>query len=234
MIVVLELERLGRSLPEVVGRMQRIAASGAGLRSLKEGFDTRAPEGRVAAGVIGSLALLDRGGRGEWAGAGPAAARVSSRGPGRRPNLTEPRRAAVVNELLSGRQTTAEMVKRYKVSEATVGRVLAAHRVMADAAEGSQPLGDDSRQEEKIGGVMPASGVSERLAIVGTSGSGKPLRPRVWSSASWMGRRSLHPGPARGVVGLARPTRSLRFPPPLPRRGGRRTARGRAADRKHG
>jgi len=172
-VVVPELECLGRSLPEVVRRMQRIAAAGAGLRSLKERIDTAAPEGRAAAGVIGGLAGLDRGDRGERIAAGLAAARAQGRKPGRQPRLTEPQRAAVVEAVLSGRQTAARMARRYKVSEATISRVMAAHRAMANAPAEHLAGAVVGGQGDKIAGALPASALDERLAIVGTSGSGK-------------------------------------------------------------
>ncbi len=60
-VVVTQLDRLGRTLAEVVRRVQRITAAGAGLRSLNEGIDTTTDAGRAAVQVIGSLAALDRG-----------------------------------------------------------------------------------------------------------------------------------------------------------------------------
>lgn len=172
-VVVPQLDGLGRSLPEVVRRVQRIAATGAGLRSLKEGIDTTTPEGRAAAGMIGSLAELDRGAARERIGAGLAIARLAGRKAGRRPKLTEQQRTLIAEEVLSGRSTAARMALRYKVSEATVSRVMAAQRAMADAPEGRRPGVADSDQGDKIAGVLPVSALDERLAIVGTSGSGK-------------------------------------------------------------
>ncbi len=46
-VLVLQLDDLGRSPPEVARRMGRIAAAGAGLRSLKEGIDTATAAGQA-------------------------------------------------------------------------------------------------------------------------------------------------------------------------------------------
>ena len=172
-VVVPALACLGRSLPELVQRMQRVTAAGAGLRSLKEALDTTTPEGKAAAGMIGGLAGLDRGRRSEQAVAGPAVARAAGRKPGRRPKLAGPQRAAVVEEVLSGRSTAAGMARHHGVSEATISRVLAAHRALADAPDESRPVGLDGAQDNGIAGVLPVAALDERLAIVGTSGSGK-------------------------------------------------------------
>ena len=172
-VVVPALACLGRSLPEVVRRMQQVATTGAGLRSLKETFDTTTPEGQAAAGMIGGLAGLDRGRRSGRTAAGSAVARAAGRKPGRRPKLTGQQRAAVVEQVLSGRSTAAGMARHHGVSEATISRVLAAHRVLADAPGESRPVGLDGAQDSRIAGALPATALDERLAIVGTSGSGK-------------------------------------------------------------
>lgn len=172
-VVVPALSCLGQSLPEVVRRMQQVAIAGAGLRSLKEALDITTPEGQAAAGMIGGLAGLDRGRRSEQAVAGPAVARTASRKPGRRPKLTRQQRAAVVGEVLSGRSKAVGMARHHGVSEATVSRVLAAHRALAGAPDESRPVGLGGAQDSRIASALPAAALDERLAIVGTSGSGK-------------------------------------------------------------
>jgi len=172
-VVVPELGSLGRSLPEVARRVEHVSTVGASLHSLKEGIDTAASEGRLALGVIGSLIGLAQGtmrGRGS---SRPAVQRASGRKAGRRPKLNEQQRAVVVQEVLSKRETGAKMARRYKVSEATVSRVVAAYRAVGDVAAGSQAVLDATSHGERIAGVLPLLALDERLAIVGTSGSGK-------------------------------------------------------------
>ncbi len=172
-VVVPELGTLGRSLPEVARRVEHIATAGASLRSLKEAIDTAAPEGRVALGVIGSLIGLAQGSMRGWGSPRPAIQRASGRKVGRRPKLNEQQRAVVVQEVLSKRETGAKMARRYNVSEATVSRVVAAHRAVGEVAAGSRAIPEATSQGERIAGVLPLSALDERLAIVGTSGSGK-------------------------------------------------------------
>ena len=172
-VVVPQLDGLGRSLPEVARCVHRINAAGASLRSLKEGLDTATAQGRAASGVIDSLAGLDRGGAPDRFGAEPGAARTEGRRRGRRPKLTGQQRALIAEEVLSGRETAARMARRHKVSEATVSRAMAAHRAMADAPEGGRSCAEDTGQGGKVAGLLPLSVLDQRLAIVGTSGSGK-------------------------------------------------------------
>jgi len=55
-VVVPQLDGLGRSMTEMVRRAQSVFAAGAGLRSLKEGIDTVANAGQAMVRLIGSLA----------------------------------------------------------------------------------------------------------------------------------------------------------------------------------
>jgi len=171
-VVVTQLNRLGRTLPEVVRRVQRIAAAGAGLRSLKEGIDTATDAGQAAVQVIGSLAALDRGAARDGINAGLAAARAAGRRGGRRPKLSEQQRMLIADEVLAGRSTAARMARLYKVSEPTVSRVVRAHRATAGAPPGDRAATDADR-DDRVAGVLPPSALDARLAIVGTSGSGK-------------------------------------------------------------
>jgi len=172
--VVPALGGLGRSLPDVVRWAGRITVAGAGLRSLAEGIDTTTEAGRAAAGVLGSLAALDRGAAQARIQTGLAAARAGGRRGGRRPKLSPQQQALLAEAVLSSRETGARAARRFRVSTATVSRVVAAHRagagvaVVMGAAEGGSGHTDKS-----IAGVLPVSALDERLAIVGTSGSGK-------------------------------------------------------------
>jgi hypothetical protein len=59
------------------------------------------------------------------------------------------------------------MARHYKVSEATVSRILAAARPTFEAPAAGAPGG------EQIVGILPVAALDQRLAVVGTSGSGK-------------------------------------------------------------
>ena len=104
---------------------------------------------------------------------GSGAGRPERRRLGRRPKLTEQQRALIAEAVLSGRETAARMARRHKVSEATVSRAMAAYRAVADALRVGPPRAEDAGESQAIAGVLPLSVLDERLAIVGTSGSGK-------------------------------------------------------------
>jgi len=92
---------------------------------------------------------------------------------GRPPKLSPEQRAAVADEVLSGRRTAADMARRYRVSEATISRLLTRHRAGASAPPLHGHAGEDAAAADRIAGVLPLAALDDRLAIVGTSGSGK-------------------------------------------------------------
>ncbi len=173
MVVVPQLDGLGRYPPEVVRRAQNVVVAGAGLRSLKEGIDTVADAGHAVVRLISSLAELDRSAARDGIDAGLAIARAEGRRSGRRPKLTEWQRVLVADEVLSGRSTAAHMAREYEISAPTVSRVVAACRAKIDDSEEGRAVLEAARRDDKVVGVLPLSALNRRLAIVGTSESGK-------------------------------------------------------------
>jgi DNA invertase Pin-like site-specific DNA recombinase len=131
--VVWKLDRLSRSLKDVLHIMERIAVAGAGFRSVTENIDTTTPAGRMMMQMVGSFAEFERAMIRERTSAGLAAARAEGRVGGRRPKLTAVQRADIAKNVLSGRNTAAQMARLYKVSQPTVSRLLATHRQATEA-----------------------------------------------------------------------------------------------------
>ncbi|HME25869.1 MAG TPA: recombinase family protein [Acetobacteraceae bacterium] len=109
-IVVWKLDRLSRSLKDVLHIMERIGDAGAGFRSITEAIDTTTPAGRMMMQMVGAFAEFERAMIRERTSAGLAAARAEGRVGGRR------------------KKTGAEMARLYNVSPPTVSRIVAAHR----------------------------------------------------------------------------------------------------------
>ncbi len=173
-VVVAQLDSLGASLPEVVRWVQRLAAAGVGLHSLTEALEAAAPHGKGVPATLGRLAAYDSQHAPQRPGAGrPATPDTRRRVGGRPPKLSFEQRAEIADEVLSGRGTAAGMARRYGVSEATISRLLAASRAGALVPSANGQAGKDTAHADLIAGVLPVSALDERLAIVGTSGSGK-------------------------------------------------------------
>jgi len=92
-VVVTRLDRLGRSLPDLLGLVEDLAARDVGLRSLAEQIDTTSATGRLVLHVFGALAEFERALMYERTMAGLAAARARGRIGGRPRALTGARLA---------------------------------------------------------------------------------------------------------------------------------------------
>ncbi len=128
-VVVWKLDRLSRSLKDVLHIMERIAAAGAGFRSLTESVDTTTPAGRMMVQMVGAFAEFERAMVRERTSAGLAAARAEGRVGGRRKKLDAAKRREIAESVISGRKTGAEMARLFGISQPTVSRVVAQHRV---------------------------------------------------------------------------------------------------------
>jgi DNA invertase Pin-like site-specific DNA recombinase len=127
-LVVWKLDRLSRSLKDLLHIMERIEAAGAGFRSLTENIDTTTPAGRMMMQMVGSFAEFERAMIRERTSAGLAQARAEGRIGGRRRKLGDKQRREIAESVLSGRKSGAEMARLYAVSEPTVSRIVAEHR----------------------------------------------------------------------------------------------------------
>src|SRR3954451_12371806 len=127
-VIVWKLDRLSRSLKDVLHIMERIAAAGAGFRSLTESVDTTTSAGRMMMQMIGAFAEFERAMIRERTSAGLATARAEGRVGGRRKKLTTKQRAEIAESVLSGRKSAAEMARLYDVSQPTVSRIVAEAR----------------------------------------------------------------------------------------------------------
>lgn len=83
-VVVWKLDRLSRSLKDVLHITERTADAGAGFRSVTENINTTTPAGRMMMQMVGSFAEFERAMIRERTSAGIAAARAEGRIGGRR------------------------------------------------------------------------------------------------------------------------------------------------------
>lgn len=137
-VVVWKLDRLSRSLKDVLHLMDRIASAGAGFRSLTEAIDTTTAAGRMMMQMVGTFAGFERAMIRERTTAGLAQARAEGRIGGRRRKLDQKKRKEIAESVLSGRKSGAEMARLYDVSEPTVSRIVAEHRQHLETDHASQ------------------------------------------------------------------------------------------------
>lgn len=102
-LTVWRLDRLGRSLRDLIDVVNRLENRGVGLHSLQEAIDTTTSSGKLVFHVFGALAEFERNLIRERTQAGLAAARARGRKGGRPKALDASRRALVV-QLYDGKQ----------------------------------------------------------------------------------------------------------------------------------
>src|SRR6185437_1686793 len=124
-LVVGKLDRLSRSLRDVLTIMERLGESGAGFRSLTEAIDTTTPAGRMMMQMVGAFAEFERAMLKERTKAGLEMARRDGRVGGRRPKLSERQQAEILGMIRRGEKTAAEAARLFKIHPATVCRLQA-------------------------------------------------------------------------------------------------------------
>lgn len=124
-LMVWKLDRLSRSLRDVLIIMERLGDAGAGFRSLTEAIDTTTPAGRMMMQMVGAFAEFERAMLRERTKAGLDAAREQGRIGGRRPKLTPQQQAEIRRMVGKGDKTAADAARLFKIHPATISRLLA-------------------------------------------------------------------------------------------------------------
>jgi DNA invertase Pin-like site-specific DNA recombinase len=127
-LVVWKLDRLSRSLKDLLLILDKVEKAGAGFRSLTENIDSTTPPGRMMMHMLGSFAEFEREMVRERTQAGLRAARAQGRGGGRRPKLTPQQQAEVLAMLGTGR-SAADIARLFRVHRTTISRIAGAATV---------------------------------------------------------------------------------------------------------
>lgn len=130
-LVVWKLDRLSRSMRDLLLILEKVAAKGAAFRSLTESIETTSPAGIMLLQMLGAFAQFERSMIAERTKAGLRAARKKGLKLGRRLALDDQQRAMIVAQIESGAWTAADAARITKVSPATISRELARRRLMS-------------------------------------------------------------------------------------------------------
>jgi len=138
-LVVWRLDRLGRSLRDLIETVREIEEQGVGFQSLQEAIDTTTPTGKLIFHLFEALAEFERNLIRERTQAGLQAARARGRLGGRRKALNKGQRDLVVKLYNSREKTVQEIGDLMGVSRPTVyAYVNAASGHVAPTTSGDQ------------------------------------------------------------------------------------------------
>jgi DNA invertase Pin-like site-specific DNA recombinase len=131
-LVVWKLDRLSRSLKDLLHILERITEAKAGFRSLTEAINTTTPAGRMMVQMLGAFAEFERSMVRERTRLGLLAARERGRVGGRQPKLTVHQRAEAIRMVNSGEKTAAELARLFHVHRSSISRLIAKHALEAE------------------------------------------------------------------------------------------------------
>jgi len=129
MLVVWRLDRLGRSLVDLIQTVNGLSKGGCDFRSLTESIDTSSSGGRLVFHMMAAMAEFERAIISERTKAGMEAARARGSRIGRRPSMTKVQTDAAKRAVEIDLEPISEVAARYQVHPKTLARVLRCLRI---------------------------------------------------------------------------------------------------------
>lgn len=123
-LVVWKLDRLARSLKDLVEIISQLDERKVGFKSLTEAIDTTSAGGRLIFHIFGALAEFEHNLIRERTLAGLAAARARGRKGGRKPSMSEHDVKKAAAMLKDPQITKTEVAEHFKVSRLTLNKSL--------------------------------------------------------------------------------------------------------------
>ena len=123
-LTVWRLDRLGRSLKDLVGMVSDLEARGVAFSSLNEAIDTGSAGGKLIFHVFAALAEFERSLIRERTRAGLAAARARGRKGGRPRKMSADQVRKAKAMLLDPYMTKGEVARHFKVTRMTLNKAL--------------------------------------------------------------------------------------------------------------
>lgn len=122
-LVVTKLDRLARSMRDLLGIVAKIEERGAGLRILNMNLDTETATGKLMLQVLGSVAEFERSMMLERQREGIAKAKAQGKFKGRAP--TARLKGDAVRELLGNGESPTKVARKLGISRSSVYRAMA-------------------------------------------------------------------------------------------------------------
>lgn len=129
-LVVYKLDRLSRSLSDLLKILDTLEKRGAKFESLTERIETVSPAGRMMAQMLGAFAEFERAMIRERTKLGQARARLAGRHIGRRSKL-KPNQIKEALRMVDGGRSQNEVARLFGVHPSAINRLVKTQRVLA-------------------------------------------------------------------------------------------------------
>jgi DNA invertase Pin-like site-specific DNA recombinase len=123
-LVVWKLDRLTRSLSDLLRILAKVDEAGAGFKSLTESIDTTQPAGRLMMNMLGSFNQFEREIIKERTKLGLLRARANGRIGGGRYKLSATQQAEAIKMIRVGEKSQAEIAELFNVDRSTISRMM--------------------------------------------------------------------------------------------------------------
>jgi len=137
-LIVWRLDRLGRSLKDLIEWINYLDSMGVAFKSLQESIDTSTTTGKLIFHVFAALAEFERNLIKERTQAGLVAARARGRLGGRPKSLDSDKRQAVAKLYEDGKMPVMEICQMFNISKPTLYKYVKA--VKAENKKGEQKV----------------------------------------------------------------------------------------------
>ena len=119
-LIVWRLDRLGRSIRDLIDWVNHLEEEGIGFKSLQESIDTSTSSGKLIFHIFAALAEFERNLIRERTNAGLAAARARGRLGGRKKSLTAKERKRAVEMYQRKNQTVIQICEMMNITKPTL------------------------------------------------------------------------------------------------------------------
>jgi DNA invertase Pin-like site-specific DNA recombinase len=119
-VTVWRLDRLGRSLKQLIALIEELESLGVGFKSITESIDTTSPGGKLFFHLVGALAEFERSIIVERTKAGLEAARARGKLGGRPKKLTPPQQELVRELYRAKKHSLKEICDMFGISKTTL------------------------------------------------------------------------------------------------------------------
>jgi DNA invertase Pin-like site-specific DNA recombinase len=135
-LIVCKLDRLTRSLVDLLEILKKVEAAGAAFRSLGETFETESPAGRMMMNMIGCFAQFEREIIVDRIKRGLEHARANGRIGGGRYKLSPEDQREAIRLIQVEKKSQGQVAHIYKVDRSTISRMMAEVRLKQDLKGG--------------------------------------------------------------------------------------------------